>query len=79
MIQADLIIILPEIVISICAMLALVGSVYTEQRCAGLAVGTVYRGTALWYGTVDLATLAARATVPLAACSKMMPLPGSAK
>ena len=78
MIQTDLIIILPEIIISVCAMLALVVSVYSGKDALAsrlvLLTSALFRG----HGAVDWQP-GARAKVPLAGCSKMMLMRGSAK
>ena len=66
MIQADLNVILPEIVISVYAMLALLGAVYTgKDRLSG----------ALTWLTAAVMALVAMWIAPLAACSTTMALP----
>lgn len=60
MIQADLNIILPEIVIAVFAMLALLGAVYTiKDKAAGMLVwltAALFVGLAFWIGTTGSGT-----------------------
>ena len=63
MIQADLNVILPEIVLAAFAMLALVGAVYTGKDKTAPAIvwatGILMLGLAVWIGTRGTATTVA--------------------
>ncbi|NIZ09217.1 NADH-quinone oxidoreductase subunit NuoN [Pseudooceanicola sp. HF7] len=62
MLQADLNVILPEIILACCAMLALVGAVYTSKDKAAPALvwatAVIFAVTALWIATRDVAPTA---------------------